>query len=316
MISEISNLDSEYYMAIIKTQNLTKKFKDLVAVDGVSLEIEPGECFGLLGPNGAGKTTLVKMITAVSPADSGDIWVLGKDLEREPRQIKAKLGVVPQIDNLDHELTVLKNLTTFARYFDIPGDEARRRSMEVLNLFKLEGKSNSKINELSGGMRRRLLLARGLINKPSIIILDEPTIGLDPQTKYLVWQKLKELGAQGITQLICTQNMDEAAFLCDRVAVMHQGKILTLGTPKELVSRYVGDQVLEIEVKPGERDGIIKELASRGLDFEDTAGAVQVFHSDSDELVKDLSKFSWKVWPRLATLEDVFFRLTGRALVE
>jgi len=303
-------------MAIIKAQNLIKKFKDLVAVDNVSLEIEDGESFGLLGPNGAGKTTLVKMITAVSPADSGDIWVLGKDLKKEPRQIKAKLGVVPQIDNLDHELTVVRNLTTFARYFDIPKEEARRRSMEALNLFKLEGKSDSKITQLSGGMRRRLLLARGLINKPGIIILDEPTIGLDPQTKHLVWQKLKELRAQGITQLLCTQNMDEAAFLCDRVAIMHQGRVLALGTPKGLVSKYVGDQVLEIEVTPGQRDGVIRELVSRGLEFEDTVGTVQVFHGDTDELVKNLSQFSWHMWHRLATLEDVFFRLTGRALAE
>ena len=303
-------------MAVIKVQKLTKNFKDLVAVDKVSLEIEEGECFGLLGPNGAGKTTLVHMITAVSLPTDGDIWVLGKDLRKYPRQIKAMFGVVPQIDNLDSELTVLQNLTTFARYFDIAKDEARRRSMAALNLFKLEGKSNSRIKELSGGMKRRLLLARGLINNPRVLILDEPTIGLDPQSKYLVWQKLRELKGQGVTQLLCTQNMDEAAVLCDRVAIMHRGRVLALDSPKGLVERYVGPKLLEIEVGADQRDSINQELQSRGLDFEDAAGTIQVFHCDADRLAQELEGLSWNLWPRLATLEDVFFRLTGRALVE
>ena len=303
-------------MAVIKVQKLTKNFKDLVAVDRVSLEIEEGECFGLLGPNGAGKTTLVHMITAVSLPTDGDIWVLGKDLKKYPRQIKAMFGVVPQIDNLDPELTVLQNLTTFARYFDIAKDEARRRSMAALNLFRLEGKSGSRIKELSGGMKRRLLLARGLINNPRVIILDEPTIGLDPQSKYLVWQKLRELKGQGVTQLLCTQNMDEAAVLCDRVAIMHQGRVLALDSPKGLVERYVGPKLLEIEVGADQRDNINQELQSRGLDFEDAVSTIQVFHCDADRLAQELEGLSWNLWPRLATLEDVFFRLTGRALVE
>ena len=176
-------------MAIIKTKNLTKKFKDLLAVDSVSLEVEDGECFGLLGPNGAGKTSLIRMITAVSPPTQGEIWVMGNNLKTHSQQVKAFLGVVPQLDNLDQDLTVLQNLMTFARYFDIPKDEAHRRSMEVLSLFELESKRNSHLKELSGGMKRRLLLARGLITLPQIMILDEPTIGLDPQAKYLVWYK-------------------------------------------------------------------------------------------------------------------------------
>ncbi len=250
-------------MVIIKTKNLTKKFKDLLAVDDVNLEIEEGECFGLLGPNGAGKTSLIRMITAVSPPTKGNIWVLGKDLMTYSRQVKTILGVVPQLDNLDPDLTVLQNLMTFARYFDIPKNEAHRRSMEVLSLFELENKRNSHIRELSGGMKRRLLLARGLINMPKIMILDEPTIGLDPQAKYLVWHKLTELKSQGVTQLLSTQNMEEAAVLCDRVAIMHQGKILSLDTPQQLISRYVGPEVWEIEVDSEERDKIIKELGSR-----------------------------------------------------
>ena len=303
-------------MFIIKTHNLTKKFKDLVAVDEVNLEVEEGECFGLLGPNGAGKTSLIRMITAVSPPTSGDIQVLGNDLKTHSQQVKAILGVVPQLDNLDPDLTVLQNLTIFARYFDIPKDEARQRSTEVLRLFELENKRNSHIRELSGGMKRRLLIARGLINQPKILVLDEPTIGLDPQGKYLVWRKLAELKSQGVTQLLCTQNMEEAAVLCDRVAIMHQGKILNLGTPQGLISQYVGNEVWEIEVDPGERDKTIKDLESRGLDFEDADGKIHVFHIKADELSRVLVNFPERSRRRPATLEDVFFRLTGRSLSE
>ncbi|MFC1958486.1 ABC transporter ATP-binding protein [Chloroflexota bacterium] len=303
-------------MAIIETKNLTKKFKDLVAVDGVNLEIEEGECFGLLGPNGSGKTTLIRMITAVSPPTEGDIRVLGKDLKSHSRQLKAILGVVPQIDNLDNDLTVLQNLTTFARYFAIPRDEAKRRSLEILSLFQLDEKRNSRIRELSGGMKRRLLLARGLINQPEIMILDEPTVGLDPQARHLVWQKLGELKAQGVTQLLCTQNMEEAATLCDRVAVMHLGKILSKGSPQALVSRYVGDEVLGIEINSGTRDKIIEELTSSRLEFVDVGDVIQVFHTSRDELMKALVDFPGRLTQRPSTLEDVFFKLTGRALVE
>jgi lipooligosaccharide transport system ATP-binding protein len=300
----------EASVAIIKTRNLTKKFKDLVAVDNVNLEVEEGECFGLLGPNGAGKTSLIRMITAVSPPNEGDIWVLGKDLRTHSRQVKAVLGVVPQLDNLDPDLTVLQNLLTFTRYFDIPREEARRRSTEVLKLFELEKKRNSHIRELSGGMKRRLLLARGLLNMPKIMILDEPTIGLDPQAKYLVWNKLTELKSQGVTQLLSTQNMEEATVLCDRVAIMHQGKILGLDAPRKLISTYVGDEIWEIEVNSPEKDMAIRELERRGLDFEDAGDKIHVFHADKSLTGLVNSK------QRLATLEDVFFRLTGRSLTE
>ena len=303
-------------MAIIKTNNLTKKFKDLLAVDEVNLEVEEAECFGLLGPNGAGKTSLIKMITAVSPPTKGDIWVQGKDLRTHSRQVKAILGVVPQLDNLDPDLTVLQNLMAFARYFNIPRNEAYRRSMEVLSLFELESKHNSQIRELSGGMKRRLLLARGLINQPRILVLDEPTIGLDPQAKYLVWHKLAELRSQGVTHLLCTQNMEEASVLCDRVAIMHQGKILTVDTPQELISRYVGNEVWEITVNLEDRDKTIKELQDRGLDFEDAGGKIHVFHIAPDESSEGLASLLARLSRRPATLEDVFFRLTGRSLVE
>ena len=303
-------------MPIIKTQSLTKKFKDLLAVDDVSLEVEEAECFGLLGPNGAGKTSLIRMITAVSPPTKGNIWVLGNNLRTHSRQVKTILGVVPQLDNLDPDLTVLQNLLTFARYFDIPKNEARRRSLEVLSLFELENKANSHIRELSGGMKRRLLLARGLINLPKILVIDEPTIGLDPQAKYLVWYKLSELKSQGVTQLLCTQNMEEATVLCDRVAIMHQGKILSLGSPRELMLRYVGSEVWEIEISPEERGKTIKELDSRGLDFDEAGDRIHIFHIEADEQVTGLVNFPERLRRRPATLEDVFFRLTGRSLIE
>jgi lipooligosaccharide transport system ATP-binding protein len=302
-------------VVVIKTQNLTKNFGDLVAVDDVSLEIEEGECFGLLGPNGAGKTSLIRMITAVSPPNKGEIWVLGCDLKSHSRQVKAVFGVVPQVDNLDPDLTVLQNLLTFARYFDIPKVKARRRNMEVLRLFQLEDRCNSQIRELSGGMRRRLLVVRGLINLPRIMVLDEPTIGLDPQAKYLVWHKLIELKSQGVTQLLCTQNMEEASALCDRVAIMHQGKIMSLDAPVKLISRYVGDVVWEVELNSEERGKTIKGLESRGLDFEVVGDKIHIFHAKGDELINGMVDLR-KAIRRAATLEDVFFRLTGRSLAE
>ena len=297
-------------MAIIKTSHLTKKFKKLVAVENVNLEIEEGECFGLLGPNGAGKTTLIRMITAVSPPTEGEIWVDGLELKKHPRRVKAILGVVPQIDNLDEDLNVIQNLRTFARYFAIPGEEANRRSLEILKSIQLEDKKTSKINELSGGMKRRLLIGRGLINNPKILILDEPTIGLDPQAKHMVWRNLKELRSRGVTQLLCTQNMEEAAFLCRRVAVMHQGKVIVIGNTPELVSRYIGERIWEIEFEPAQRDGLVAELKRRKLEFEEAADVIYVFHFAEGQV----DGLPGKIRP--ATLEDVFFKLTGRSLVE
>ncbi len=297
-------------MPIIRTSHLTKKFKKLVAVEDVNLEIEEGECFGLLGPNGAGKTTLIRMITAVSPPTSGDIWVDGLELKKYPRKVKAILGVVPQIDNLDEDLNVIQNLRTFARYFAIPAGEANRRSLEILKSIQLEEKMKSKIDELSGGMKRRLIIGRGMVNNPKILILDEPSIGLDPQAKHMVWRKLKELKAQGVTQLLCTQNMEEAAFLCKRVAVMHQGKIIVIGNPAELVSRYIGDRIWEMEFEAEDRESLVAEMKRRGLEFEEAADALYISHFNDGEVDGLPGRM------RPATLEDVFFNLTGRSLLE
>lgn len=303
-------------MAAIKTKGLTKKYKDLLAVDNISLVIEKGECFGLLGPNGAGKTSLIRVIIGVSPPNEGAVWVLGKDLRTNSRQIKSVLGVIPQVDNLDPDLTVLQNLMTFARYFDLPKDEARQRAMEVLSLFELNNKWNSRIKELSGGMTRRLILARSLINRPKILILDEPTIGLDPQARHMVWHKLRELKSHGVTELLCTQNMEEAAALCDRVAIMHQGRILSVDSPQELIYTYVGNEMWEIEVGSQDIDIIVKELKSNNLDFESYDNKIYVFHVKGGESTDKVATKMRRLTRRPATLEDVFFRFTGRSLIE
>lgn len=303
-------------MAIIKIKNLTKQFRDFLAVDNVNLEINKGEAVGLLGPNGAGKTSLIRMITAISPPTKGDIWIHGKYLSNHSRQIKATLGVVPQLDNLDEDLTVMQNLTTFARYFDISTDEAKQRGLEVLNLFELHSKLNSRIRELSGGMKRRLLLARGLINIPEILVLDEPSIGLDPQARYLVWDKLVELKLQGMTQLLCTQNMEEATVLCNRVAIMHQGKILTIDTTQKLISRYVGNELWEISTNSEEKKQITEKLTKRRLEFEVVSNKIFIFHIKNETSVNGLVSSLGALRRRQATLEDVFFRLTGRSLIE
>lgn len=297
-------------MAIIKTSNLIKKFKDLTAVDNISLEIKEGECFGLLGPNGAGKTSLIRMLTAVSPMTGGDIEIMGLDLKKYPREIKARLGVVPQTDNLDEDLTVIQNLRTFARYFAIPREIAKQRSLEILHSMRLEEKKDAAIDELSGGMKRRLLIGRGLINDPKIVILDEPSVGLDPQARYMVWQRLRELKSRGVTQLLCTQNMEEAARLSDRVAIINQGRIIDLDTPVGLVNKYMSRQVWEIDLLSVEREGVVSELEKRRIEYEEFTGIIHAFPRD-DQSTEGLPGLS-----RAATLEDVFFKLTGRALVE
>jgi len=301
---------------IIRTDKLTKRFHDLLAVDHVDMEVKEGECFGLLGPNGAGKTTLIKMITAVMPPTSGDAWISGYDLKTRARKAKSILGVVPQIDNLDPDLTTLQNLMTFSRYFDIPKAEAMKRSMNLLKQFTLEEKAPNHMDELSGGMKRRLLIARGLINNPKIAILDEPSIGLDPQAKFLVWRKLTDLREAGITLLLCTQNMDEAWYLCDRIAIMSEGRIASLDTPQNLVAQFVSRDVWEINISPAEKHAVIAELERRNLLFEDVGTRIYVFGCDDAAILTGIVGSPDKLHKRPANLEDVFFKLTGRSLVE
>lgn len=304
---------------IIRARGLVKRFGELVAVDGVDFSVQEGECFGLLGPNGAGKTSTIRMITCVSPLSGGELFVDGMDVRTEGRRIKAILGVVPQEENLDPDLTVWQNLAVYARYFDIPQPAARRTAQEVLELFQLIDRRDEIVDNLSGGMKRRLIIARALINQPKILVLDEPTTGLDPQARHLVWQKLRYLRAQGITMLLTTHYMEEAAHLCDRIVVTHLGRILAEGSPAELIDRHVGQQVLELRLQNGERAAAIELLRGHEhLMLEEVEDVLYAFGRAQawEGLLEELSSFSEGVRLREATLEDVFLQLTGRGLLE
>ncbi len=304
---------------IIRARGLTKRFSDLTAVDGIDFSVEAGECFGLLGPNGAGKTSTIRMISCVSPLTSGELLVDGMDVTTSGREIKARLGVVSQEENLDPDLSVQQNLLVYARYFDIPKNDARQRTDEILELFQLSDRRHEIVDNLSGGMKRRLIIARALINQPSILVLDEPTTGLDPQARHLVWRKLRLLQSQGTTMLLTTHYMEEAAHLCDRLVVMHLGEILAEGTPAELIEREVGHQVLELRLEGVRREAAVELLQRReGLQLEDVEELIYVYgHTQDWALVlKELTEFQEGVRLREATLEDVFLQLTGRGLFD
>ena len=304
-------------MSLIKVRNVVKRFGAIVAVAGVDLDVAEGECFGLLGPNGAGKTSLVRMIMGVSPLTAGSIWVDGKDIVRAPREVKAKLGVVPQGENLDPDLNVLENLLVFSRYFDMPRVEARQRALENLRFFELDERQKAKVPELSGGMKRRLLIARALMNRPRLLILDEPTVGLDPQTRHLVWQKLNSLKGQGVTQLLCTQNMEEAWRLCDRVAIMNEGKVTALGSPQQLLAEHGGTQILEARVRSeGRRSIVAAKLRERGFHVQEIEDTFFIFEDHERELDEELKGELAVLNHHVPTLEDVFLKLTGRSLRE
>ena len=301
----------------IAATDLTKKFKDLVAVDGISFSINEGECFGFLGPNGAGKTTTVRMIHCVSPVTSGSLTVLGMKAHIDNRDIKRITGVIPQEITLDVDLTVYENLLVFSFFFDIPRAEAHKRINELLAFVELEGKRNAKISELSTGMKRRLLVARALLNKPRLIIADEPTTGLDPQARHLIWQRLRLLKREGTTVVLTTQYMEEAQQLCDRIVVMHQGRILKEGVPSSLVEGEIGREVVEIRV-PEEGDaGLVGKLGDVSCGHERVGDTIYFYCTDSRDLMRRAVEMNLpNVLNRPATLEDVFLKLTGRSLVE
>jgi len=303
-------------MPIIRVRNAWKRFGPIVAVAGIDLDVDEGECFGLLGPNGAGKTSLIRMVIAASPLSGGSIWVDSSNVTKEPRHIKANIGVVPQEENLDPDLTVLQNLITFARYFDIPRTEAKKRALANLQLFELDGRQKAKVDELSGGMKRRLLIARALINQPRLLILDEPTVGLDPQAKHLVWQKLRSFKDQGVTLLLCTQNMEEAWYLCDRVAIMNEGKVIDTGQPQELLAKYGGKRVLEARPHPEARDFVLQELTQAGVEWQAVEDTLYIFQDSHQVLEGNLLEVLNVLSQHIPTLEDVFLRLTGRSLRE
>jgi len=302
---------------VIVARDLTKKYGDFTAVDGISFEIKEGECFGFLGPNGAGKTTTIRMIHCVSPITSGTVTVMGKASNIDNREIKLMTGVIPQEINLDPDLTVYENLMVFAKFFDIPRAEIKKRVAELLNFVELENKRDSKIDELSTGMKRRLLVARALINKPKLIIADEPTTGLDPQARHLIWERLRSLKSLGTTLILTTQYMEEAEQLCDRLVIMYQGRILKEGSPRKLVSDEIGREVVEIRIAKEEDEKLIKQMADVSCGHERVGDTLYFYCRDGHEIMKKILDFNLpNVLNRPATLEDVFLKLTGRSLIE
>jgi lipooligosaccharide transport system ATP-binding protein len=299
---------------IIEAKELKKIFGNVIAVDGISFTVKKGEVFGFLGPNGAGKTSTMKIIACVSPRTSGAIRVLGMDPDIHPAEIKQQLGVVPQETNLDPDFTCYGNLFTYARYFNIPADNAHQKAEELLEFVQLQEKRDITVEKLSGGMKRRLILARALVNNPDLLILDEPTIGLDPQARHLIWERLKMLQSQGNTIVLTTHYLDEAARLCDRLVIMDNGKILVEGSPADLVKQYVGNEVVEVE----KTDEVLSCLSGKNIPFEVIGDSVQIATGSSREVVRTLFDqcFPHKVLTRPATLEDVFLKLTGRKLRE
>jgi len=299
---------------VITAKGLTKRFGDVVAVDGIDFAIWRGECFGMLGPNGAGKTTTTRMISCVSPVSAGELRVNGVSVADHPRAIKASLGVVSQADSLDPDLNVIQNLVAYGRFFGLPKRRIESSARAVLELFQLGGRTKSRPDELSGGMRRRLLIARALLHEPEVLVLDEPTSGLDPQSRHLVWEKLFFLKDQGITILLTTHYMDEAAYLCDRLVVMDRGRILVEGSPRDLVEKHAGAQVVEVRPQRDEKPALLELVQSRGLEFEDLGNTVFVYGENGALLDGGDAVESHDVARRPGNLEDVFLRLTGRGL--
>ena len=301
---------------LIEARDLTKRYGEFVAVDGIDFSVERGETFGFLGPNGAGKSSTMRMIGAVSPASGGTLHVLGRDPERDGPEIRSRLGVVPQDDNLDLELDVGENLHVYGRFFGLPRDEIRRRTDELLEFVHLADRRDSRVDSLSGGMKRRLTIARALINEPELMLLDEPTTGLDPQARHALWDRLYRLKQRGVTLVLTTHYMDEAEQLCDRLVVMDRAKIVAEGSPRELIDRYVEREVVELRF--GDRNG--------GPSLDGLADHVEVLQDrvvigtdDGDAVVDEVHARGLApetVLVRRSTLEDVFLRLTGRSLID
>jgi lipooligosaccharide transport system ATP-binding protein len=302
-------------VAVVTARDLTKRFNSFTAVDSISFQIEEGVCFGFLGPNGAGKTMAMKMIHCVSPVTEGSLDVLGMDVNGDPQRIKSLIGVAPQEDNLDPDFTVLRNLVVYARYFNIPKEVATQRAMEQLEFMQLTEKKDVKIPQLSGGMKRRLIIARALMNEPRILILDEPTTGLDPQARHLIWEKVRELKRKGVTVLLTTHYMDEAEQLCDRLVIMERGKILVEDSPRALIDSFVGTSVIGVYQAS---DELREYLRGSGIDHESTVDAVYIYTNEVERVLDELmERYGIKDYPiRNATLEDVFLKLTGRGLRE
>ncbi|WP_448061360.1 ABC transporter ATP-binding protein [Cellulomonas hominis] len=304
---------------VISAVGLTKRFGELTAVDGIDLEVPPGESFGLLGPNGAGKSTTMRMVGAVSSRTGGELRVLGLDPETHGPEIRSQLGVVPQEDNLDTELRVRDNLIVYGRYFGLPRAVCGRRADELLTFAQLEDKARAKVDDLSGGMKRRLTIARALVNEPRVLMLDEPTTGLDPQARHVLWDRLFRLKEQGTTLVLTTHYMDEAEQLCDRLVVVDHGRIMAEGSPADLIRAHSSREVVELRFGSDRNAGAAEQLAGLGERIEVLPDRVLVYAGDGEGVLEQVVARGLRPTTSLvrrSSLEDVFLRLTGRSLIE
>jgi lipooligosaccharide transport system ATP-binding protein len=304
---------------LIHARGLVKRFGRFTAVDGVDFDVARGEAFGFLGPNGAGKSSTMRMIGCVSTPTAGELRILGMDPVRDGSRIRARLGVCPQLDNLDPDLTVLDNLTTYARYFGIPRAEARRRAAELLDFVQLADRADSRVEPLSGGMKRRLTIARALVNEPELVLFDEPTTGLDPQARHLLWERLFRLKQRGATLVLTTHYMDEAEQLCDRLVVMDGGLIVAEGSPRALITRYSTPEVVELRFGAESPAEYADKLAGVGDRVDPLPDRLLIYAGDGDAAVAEVHRRGFSpssVLVRRSTLEDVFLHLTGRRLID
>jgi lipooligosaccharide transport system ATP-binding protein len=304
---------------VITASSLVKKYKDFAAVDGISFEVAPGESFGLLGPNGAGKSTTMRMVGAVSTRTSGDLSILGLDPDQHGPEIRAQLGVVPQADNLDAELRVRDNLIVYGRYFGIPRRQVAKRADELLEFAQLSDRAKSRVDDLSGGMKRRLTIARALVNDPRILLLDEPTTGLDPQARHILWDRLFRLKEQGTTLVLTTHYMDEAEQLCDRLVVVDKGAIMAEGSPAALIRQYSTREVVEVRFGSDRNAEVAQQLAGLGDRIEVLPDRILIYSDNGEAVLAEIVRRGLDPITSLvrrSSLEDVFLRLTGRSLIE
>ena len=305
---------------LVRARGLTKRFGGFTAVDGIDFDLIRGEAFGFLGPNGAGKSSTMRMLGCVSPPTQGDLTILGGDPVRDGAAIRARLGVVPQEDTLDGELSVRENLLVYGRYFGLPRKLISERTAQLLDFVQLTERAGDQVDPLSGGMKRRLTIARSLINDPDILILDEPTTGLDPQARHVVWDRLFRLKQRGVTLILTTHYMDEAEQLCDRLVVMDHGKFVAEGTPRELIAQYSTAEVLELRFVPGLMDDAVQKVKDLSPErMEVTADRLLLYAADGDEFLARVHEAGLAPLTELvrrSTLEDVFLHLTGRTLVD
>ena len=305
--------------ALVSARGLTKTYGDFVAVDSIDFDVDKGEAFGFLGPNGAGKSTTMRMIGCVSPLSAGSLHVFGMDATTNGRAIRGRLGVVPQLDTLDKELSVMENLVLYGRYFDIPRAECRRRAKELLEFVQLSERADSVVDTLSGGMMRRLSIIRSLINQPDLLLLDEPTTGLDPQARHVLWDRLYRLKHDGVTLIITTHYMDEAEQLCDRLVVMDSGRIVAMGSPRSLIEEHSTREVLELRFSPNGDGAQHNDVTGIGDRVEVLPDRTLVYADDGEaalSAVHDRGARPVSSLVRRSSLEDVFLHLTGRTLVD